>query len=62
MAPIAVVILVLFAVLRDWESFQGHLLAVGLVVLSGVCLYWVRRRIALPRVGGGGQAELQEAE
>jgi amino acid transporter len=56
--PLAVVMLVLFAVVRDWHAFRGHLRVVGLVVLSGVCLYWARRRIALPQICAEEQAAL----
>ncbi len=44
--PFAFCALVLYAMLRDWESFPGQLLAVGLVAASGVALYFVRRRSA----------------
>ena len=62
LAPFGFAMLVLFAVLRDWGEFQGQLSVVVLIVASGACLYWVRRRIALPRVGAEEQAELLEAE
>jgi amino acid transporter len=62
LAPLGFAMLVLFSALREWRGFRGQLFVVALIVVSGVCLYWVRRRIALPRVGGGEQAELLEAE
>jgi hypothetical protein len=49
LTPFAFTALVLFATLRDWRSFPGQLLVVGVVVLSGVTLYFMRRRIAVPR-------------
>ena len=48
LAPFAFAALVLFATLQDWRSFQGQLLVVGVVVASGVFLYFVRRRAATP--------------
>jgi amino acid transporter len=41
LTPFGFTMLVLFAVLRDWRGFQGQLFVVGLIVASGVCLYWV---------------------
>jgi amino acid transporter len=48
LAPFAFAALVLFATLQDWRSFQGQLLVVGVVVVSGVFLHFVRRRVATP--------------
>ena len=45
--PFAFAIVVLFATLHDWRSFRGQLFAVGIVLVSGVVLYFVRRKIAL---------------
>lgn len=49
--PFAFASLVLFATLRDWRSFPGQLFVVGIVLVSGVVLYFIRRRIALQRNG-----------
>jgi amino acid transporter len=38
--------LVLLATMREWTSYPGQLLVVGMVVLSGVALYVLRRRAA----------------
>lgn len=46
--PFAFAGLVLFATLRDWQSFPGQLVVVGLVVGGGVVLYVSRRRIEAP--------------
>ena len=51
--PFTFVVLVLFATLRDWESFPGQLVVVGVVALSGLVLYFVRRRAATLRSGEG---------
>ncbi len=40
--------LVLVATLREWKSFPGQLLVVGMIVLSGVALYLLRRKAAIP--------------
>ena len=37
------------ALLRDWQSFPGQLLVVGVVVIGGVTLYFFRRPIAARR-------------
>ena len=50
LTPFAFTALVLFATLRDWRSFPGQLLVVAGVALSGVTLYFMRRRIAVPRI------------
>ncbi|MGA2856449.1 MAG: APC family permease [Candidatus Sulfotelmatobacter sp.] len=47
--PFAFAGLVLFAALRDWQSFPGQLLVVGVVVGSGVALYFFRRGMAAAR-------------
>jgi len=44
--PFAFCALVLFATLRDWQSFPGQLLVVGGVVIAGIALYFSRRRSA----------------
>jgi len=49
--PFAFVVLVLIATLRDWKSFPGQLVVVGVVALSGLTLYFVRRRVATQRGG-----------
>lgn len=51
LTPFAFAALVLFATLRDWRSFPRQLFAVGIVLVSGVALYFVRRRIALQQSG-----------
>ena len=53
MSPFAFAALLLFATLRDWRSFPGQLFAVGAILGIGVGLYFVRRRVAVPRGGGG---------
>ena len=50
LTPFALTALVLFATLRDWRSFPGQLLVVAGVAFSGVTLYFMRRRIAVPRI------------
>ena len=50
-APLAFAILVLAVTLRDWRSFQGQLLVVAGIVVSGVALYFVRRGIAASLAG-----------
>lgn len=52
MSPFAFAVLLLFATLRDWRSFPGQLFVVGAILGIGVGLYFVRRRVALPRGGG----------
>jgi amino acid transporter len=47
--PFAFCALVLFATLRDWRSFPGQILVVGMVVAAGVTLYFLRRRVAVPK-------------
>jgi amino acid transporter len=47
--PFAFCALVLFATLRDWRSFPGQILVVGMVVAAGVTLYFLRRRVAAPK-------------
>lgn len=49
LTPFGFASLVLFATLRDWRSFPRQLLVVGIVFVSGVVLYFVRRRFALQR-------------
>ena len=48
LAPFCFAMLVIYSTLRDWRSFPGQLLVVGVAVLGGVVLYFVRRKIALP--------------
>jgi len=45
-APVGFILLVLFAVLRDWRFFPGQLVVVGMVVMTGVILYSARRGAA----------------
>jgi amino acid transporter len=45
--PFAFVVLVLFATLRDWRSFPGQLVVVGMVLLGAVSVYFMRRRIVV---------------
>jgi len=49
MSPFAFAALLLFATLRDWRSFPGQLFTVGAILGIGVGLYFVRRRVAVPR-------------
>jgi amino acid transporter len=42
---------VLMATFRDWRSYPGQLVVAGILALSGVGLYFVRRGIALPAGG-----------
>jgi amino acid transporter len=49
-APLASAMLLLFAVMRNWRAYWWNLMVVGLVVASGVSLYWARR-------GAGGDLE-----
>ena len=44
LAPFAFAALVLFATLKDWRSFQGQMLVVSFVVVSGAILYFIRRK------------------
>jgi amino acid transporter len=53
MSPFAFAALLLFATLRDWRSFPGQLFVVGAILGIGVGLYFVRRRVAVQRSGGG---------
>jgi amino acid transporter len=39
-------LLVLLATLREWRSYPGQLLLVGIVLVSGIALYFLRRRVA----------------
>ena len=43
-APFAVAMLLLIAVMRDWREYGWDVVVVGLVVAGGVGLFWVRRR------------------
>lgn len=47
LTPLAMAAVVLVATLREWRSYPGQLFVVGAVVLSGVTLYVIRRRIAV---------------
>jgi amino acid transporter len=51
LTPFVVAMIVLIATLREWKSYPGQLFVVGAVVLSGVTLYIIRRRIAVPLSG-----------
>ena len=51
-APFAFAMLVLTATLRDWRSFPGQLLIVGIVAASAIVLYFCRRGVALGRTLG----------
>jgi amino acid transporter len=44
LAPFVFAGLVSFATLQDWRSFQGQMLVVGFVLVSGATFYFVRRR------------------
>src|SRR6516165_526451 len=45
-APFAGAMLLLFAVVPNWRAYWWDLMVVGLVVMGGVSLYWLRRRRA----------------
>lgn len=51
-SPFAFAALLLYATLRDWRSFPGQLCVVGAILGIGVGLYFVRRRVAVPRGRG----------
>ena len=51
LAPLVFATLVLIAILRDWKSYLGQLLVVGLVLISGAALYFLRRKMAIPPDG-----------
>ena len=38
--------LVLLATMREWTSYPGQLLVVGIVIVSGIALYLLRRSVA----------------
>jgi len=44
LAPFAAAMLLSIAVMRDWKAYWRDLIVVGLVVVGGMSLYWVRRR------------------
>jgi amino acid transporter len=48
-SPFAFAAVLVFGTLRDWRSYPGQLLVIGVVVVIGVALYFVRRRVALTR-------------
>ena len=50
LTPLAVAAVVLTATLREWRSYPGQLFVVGVVVLSGVTLYFCRRNVAVPLI------------
>jgi amino acid transporter len=39
-------LLVVLATMREWKSYPGQLLVVGIVLCSGIALYYLRRRVA----------------
>lgn len=45
-APFLAAMLLLFAVVPNWRAYWWDLMVVGLVVMGGVSLYWLRRRRA----------------
>lgn len=45
-APFVVAMIVLFTTLHDWKSFPYQLLAVCMIFLGGVILFWARRKTA----------------
>lgn len=49
MSPFAFAALLLYATLQDWRSFPGQLFVVCAILGIGVGLYFVRRRVAVPR-------------
>ena len=59
---LAAAAVVLLATLRDWHSYLGQLFVVGFIVLSGMVLYFIRRRIAvrirLEKIGRTGPPSL----
>lgn len=40
-------LLVVLATMREWRAYPGQLLVVGIVLCSGIALYYLRRRVAL---------------
>jgi amino acid transporter len=58
LAPLGCALLLLFAVARDWKAFRWDMIVVGMVVLSGASLYWIRRRragVGVVTVNSGGR-------
>lgn len=51
-APFAAAMLLVFAVMRDWKAYWWDLIVVGLVVVGGMSLYWMRRRAGVAATGG----------
>jgi amino acid transporter len=56
LAPFAFVAVVLFATLRDWHSFPGQMVVVGIVVVSGVIFYFMRRGATTTPMGSARNA------
>ena len=46
--PLGFAVLVVLATLRDWRSFPGQLLVIAAIVLSGIILYFSRRKSFVP--------------
>jgi len=48
-SPFAFAAVLVFGALRDWRSFPGQLFLIGVAVVIGVALYFIRRRVAVTR-------------
>lgn len=44
----SVAMMVLVSTLREWRNFPEQLVVVGIIVFSGVALYFLRRKVAVP--------------
>jgi amino acid transporter len=49
LSPFAFAAVLVFGALRDWRSYPGQLFVIGVVVVIGVALYFVRRGVAVTR-------------
>jgi amino acid transporter len=62
LAPFTFAMLVLFAAFRDWRTFRGQLLVVGILEMCGWGLYWARRKRAIAGAEGEVAVGVAEAE